>query len=86
MVFWTASSSLCTVNLSLLTFARAEAMFASRVAALSVGSEIVVDDLADEPPVSVPPVWVAISCFLAVVLCGEVVAGVVVVEMGTVVT
>jgi len=35
LVFWTASSSLCTVNLSLLTFARAEAMFASRVAALS---------------------------------------------------
>jgi hypothetical protein len=36
LVFWTACSSLCTVSLSLLTAALAEARFASRVAALIV--------------------------------------------------
>ena len=44
LVSWTACSSLCTVSLSLLTAALAEARLASRVAALTVDF-----DEEDEP-------------------------------------
>ena len=86
MVFWTACSALWTVSLSLLTFARAEAMFASRVAALSVGLEVVVEELEDEPASAVVSGCFA-SRFLGVVVSrGEAVVGEVVVEAGALAT
>ena len=85
-MFPTACSALCTVSLSLLTAALAEARFASRVAALclvvveSVGDEVVVASVACEPSVEPPelePCFVApelLSDFVWVVV-GPVVAG-----------
>jgi hypothetical protein len=89
LVFWTACSSLCTVSLSLLTAARADARFASRVAVLTI--EVVGElDLASlvsrSPPLVVcSPVVVAAGEVVVVRLLGDllgVVAGVV--EVGVV--
>ena len=67
LVSWTACSSLCTVSLSLLTAALAEARLASRVAGLTVA----LDDDGLE--------LVSLPSLLFVLLPGEVVVGVVVV-------
>src|SRR5271165_6149787 len=67
-VFWTACSSLCTVSLSLLTAALAEAMFASRVAGLTL-------ELDEDEPEPVSPV----PCVVVVPLPGDAVLFVVVV-------
>ena len=94
MVFWTASSSLCTVNLSLLTAARAEARFASRVAELML--ELEEDELGLVSLVSrsLPLSFVACSPVVVVVvgavvgvvvfLLGDLLIGVVVVDVGVV--
>ena len=77
MVSWTASSSLCTVSLSLLTAALADARLASRVAELMLVLDV-------EEPVSL--LWLSVLLFVLVVvgavavfLLGDVVVGAVVV-------
>ena len=70
LVSWTACSSLCTVSLSLLTAALAEARLASRVAVLMVALEEPEDD---------PPLVSLVPCVVVVLVLGAVLAGAVLV-------